>query len=45
MDWPNFELPVGDAIALGTLGTRLVTRTKESNMYASHWDLINLKAK
>ena len=25
--------------------TRLETRTKESNMYASHWVLRNLKAK
>lgn len=31
-------IPVGDATALGTLRTRLETRTKESNMYASHWD-------
>lgn len=39
-------IPVGDATALGTLRTRLETRTKESNMYASHWDLAqNLKAK
>lgn len=36
---------VGDAIALGTFRTRLETRTKESSMCASHWDLINLKAK
>lgn len=33
------RIPVGDATALGTLRTRLETRTKESNMYASHWDL------
>lgn len=33
------SIPVGDATALGTLRTRLETRTKESNMYASHWDL------
>ena len=32
-------IPVGDATALGTLRTRLETLTKESNMYASHWDL------
>lgn len=38
-DWPSFELPVSDAIALGTLRTRLETRTKESNMCASHWDI------
>ena len=39
-------IPVGDATALGTLRTRLETRTKESNMYASHWDLtVYLKAK
>lgn len=43
-DWPSFELPVGDATALGTLRTRLETRTKESNMCASHWDIVNLKA-
>ena len=36
---------VNDAIALGTFRTRLETRTKESSMCASHWDLINLKAK
>ena len=36
--------PVYDAIALGTFRTRLETRTKESSMCASHWDLINLKA-
>lgn len=34
----NDKIPVGDATALGTLRTRLETRTKESNMYASHWD-------
>lgn len=39
LDWPSLELPVGDAIALGTLRTRLETRTKESNMCASHWDI------
>lgn len=33
-------LPVGDATALGTFRTRLETRTKESNMYASHWVLL-----
>ena len=33
------DLPVGDATALGTFRTRLETRTKESNMCASHWDL------
>ncbi|GHJ61399.1 hypothetical protein NOK12_39170 [Nocardioides sp. OK12] len=31
-------IPVCDATALGTLRTRLETRTKESNMCASHWD-------
>lgn len=31
--------PVGDALALGTFRTRLETRTKESSMCASHWDL------
>lgn len=31
-------IPVGDATALGTFRTRLETRTKESNMCASHWD-------
>jgi len=35
--------PVCDAIALGTLGTRLETRTKESSMCASHWDIIKPK--
>lgn len=37
-DRPANDIPVGDATALGTLRTRLETRTKESNMYASHWD-------
>ena len=32
-------IPVGDATALGTFRTRLKTRTKASNMCASHWDL------
>lgn len=32
------RIPVSDAIALGTFRTRLETRTKESNMCASHWD-------
>ena len=32
------DIPVGDATALGTFRTRLETRTKESNMCASHWD-------
>jgi len=36
--------PVSDALALGTFRTRLETRTKEFNIYASHWDLLNLKA-
>lgn len=35
---PLPSIPVGDATALGTLRTRLETRTKESNMCASHWD-------
>lgn len=30
--------PVGDALALGSFRTRLETRTKESSMFASHWD-------
>lgn len=34
----KYMLPVGDATALGTFRTRLETRTKESNMCASHWD-------
>lgn len=40
------RIPVGDATALGTFRTRLETRTKESNMCASHWDFFerNLKA-
>lgn len=37
-DYGGGPIPVGDATALGTLRTRLETRTKESNMYASHWD-------
>ncbi|MED6178626.1 hypothetical protein PIB30_109390, partial [Stylosanthes scabra] len=37
--------PVSGASASGTRPTRLETRTKESNMYASHWALRNLKAK
>ena len=37
-------IPVGDATALGTFRTRLETRTKESNMCASHWELLSLKA-
>lgn len=36
--------PICDAIALGTFRTRLETRTKESSMCASHWELLNLKA-
>ena len=40
----NANILVSDATALGNFRTRLETRTKESNMYASHWDLINLKA-
>ena len=36
--------PICDAIALGTFRTRLETRTKESSMYASHWESLNLKA-
>ena len=45
LGWPLVDdvlgpvLPVGDATALGTFRTRLETRTKESNMCASHWDL------
>lgn len=35
--------PVGDALALGTFRTRLETRTKESSMFASHWDLAKPK--
>ena len=35
----DLPLPVSDATALGTFRTRLETRTKESNMCASHWDL------
>lgn len=35
--------PVGDALALGTFRTRLETRTKESSMCASHWDLTKPK--
>lgn len=34
---------VSDAIALGNLRTRLETRTKESSMYASHWNISNSK--
>ncbi|KAH0818264.1 hypothetical protein GEV33_004527 [Tenebrio molitor] len=37
------ETPIGDAIALGTFRTRLETRTKESSMHASHWDMIKPK--
>ena len=32
------SLPVGKAIALGTLRSRLETRTKKSSICASHWD-------
>lgn len=35
------RIPVGDATALGTFRTRLETRTKESNMCASHWDFFS----
>lgn len=38
-----FYTPVGDALALGTFRTRLETRTKESSMCASHWDLAKPK--
>lgn len=38
-------IPVGDATALGTFRTRLETRTKESNMCASHWDIFNRNLK
>lgn len=37
------DTPVGDALALGTFRTRLETRTKESSMCASHWDLAKPK--
>lgn len=37
--------PVCGATAFDTRPTRLETRTKECNMYASHWALRNLKAK
>ncbi|KAA0065310.1 hypothetical protein PGT21_000376 [Puccinia graminis f. sp. tritici] len=37
--------PVSGASAFDTRPTRLETRTKESNMCASHWALRNLKAK
>lgn len=38
-----FLVLVSDAVALGTFRTRLETRTKESSMCASHWDLAKPK--
>ena len=37
------ETPICDALALGTFRTRLETRTKESSMCASHWDITKPK--
>jgi len=42
-DRPRLETPICDAIALGTFRTRLVTRSKESSMCASHWDITKPK--